>query len=71
MPVTVVPCGMPAPCTGWPTKNPRLLGTVTCVLPLLVAVICEMAAGAAKFAVVGVPPVSAAADKVTTPVVGL
>jgi hypothetical protein len=66
---SVVPNGIPGPCTGCPTNIPKLLGTRTVALPELVVAICEIAAGAANVADVGVPAV-AAFDNVTTPVTG-
>jgi hypothetical protein len=63
---TVVPNGMPGPCTGCPTNIPTLLGTRTVALPLVIDTICEAAAGAAKDADVAVPVPEA--DNVATPV---
>ena len=69
---TVVPAGMPGPCTGWPTVKPTLLGTVIEALPVVVLATCEEMVGAAKVAEVTAPVVPpAGADSVTTPVAGL
>ena len=71
MAATVVPCGMPAPVTGWPTNILAFEATVTVALALVTLPMTDWMVGAAKVSTLAAATIVTGEDSVTTPVVAL